>query len=103
MAVFCGCLQPAATCSGGKLFKPLSRGLARSQFLCFAVAGSTRFPTEWVVCSFSGNVPYFRTSRRPSSFFLALEPYGYLSTQLDQWLTVGVPALAVLILKALFD
>ena len=101
MAVFCGCLQPVATCFGGKLFRPLSGGLARSQLPCFAVAGSTRFPTEWAVCSLSRNFLHFRISSRPSSLsLLALEPYEYLSTQRAQWPAVGVLALAVPILQA---
>ena len=100
MAVFWGCLQPAATCSGGKLFRSLSGGLARSQLPCFAVAGSTRFPTEWAVCSLSGNVLHFRISSRPSSSsLLALELYEYFSTQLAQWSAVGVLALAVPVLE----
>ena len=43
----------------------VSGGLARSQLPCFAVAGSTRFPTARAICSLSGNALHFRISSRP--------------------------------------
>ena len=46
VAAFCGCFQPAATCSGGKRLRFLSGGLACSQLSCLAVMSSTCFPPE---------------------------------------------------------
>ena len=64
-----GCCQPAAASSGESCVLPLSVGLARSQpSVSLAVAGFTRFPSQYEGSSSGDVLLYHISSRDPSSW-----------------------------------
>ena len=66
-----GCCQPAAASSGESCVLPLSVGLARSQpSVSLAVAGFTRFPSQYEGSSSGDVLLYHISSRDPSVYSL---------------------------------